>query len=111
MDAWPVGADGLTVRPGFWKPPLSRHEAEQARRGAGQELPRGPRADQEAHDQPEVVAGDVHQVTLLEVLPTTQPGPAHAAAVEGQREAALAQLGPKLECFLGHPERSRARLL
>src|ERR1043166_3534847 len=57
-------------------------EDEQVRRDAGHELPRGAGPDQEAHDQPEVVAGDVHEVALLQVLPPAQPGAAHAAPVE-----------------------------
>src|SRR5436305_1161047 len=47
-----------------------------------------PRADQEAHDQPEVVAGDAHGVALLQVPAAAQPGP-------GQREAALDRPGPE----------------
>ena len=52
---------------------------------------------QEAHDQAEIVAGDVDQVALLHLLPAAQPHPAHAAAAEGQREAAFHQLGAQLE--------------
>ena len=77
-------------------------EEQQVRRRAGQELPRGPGTDQEPHDQAEIVAGDVHQVALVQVLAAAQPGPAHAAAIEGQGEAALDQLGPELERFPGH---------
>src|SRR3954452_24435038 len=36
---------------------------------------RGSRAGQQAHDQPQVVPGDVDQVSLVEVLATAQPGP------------------------------------
>src|SRR5689334_1630708 len=78
-------------------------EDEQVRRDAGHELSRGAGTDQEARDQAEVVAGDVHEVALLQVLPPAQPGPAHPAAVEGQREAPLDQLGPELERLPGHP--------
>src|SRR4051794_11470611 len=78
-------------------------EGQQVRRRAGQELPRGPGADQEAHDQAEVVARHVHEVALLQVLAAAQPGPAHAAPVEDQREAPLDQLGPEPERLLGHP--------
>ena len=68
--------------------------AKNSRRGAG--------ADQEPHDQAEIVAGDVHEVAFVQVLAATQPGAAHAATIEGQGEAALDQLGPELERFLGH---------
>ena len=73
------------------------------RRGAGRELSRGAGPDQEPHHQPEIVAGDVDQIALAQVLPPAQPSPAHPAAVEGQREAALDPLGPQLERLLGHP--------
>src|SRR3712207_5447998 len=49
------------------------------------------------HDQAEVVAGDVDQVALVQALPAAQPRPAHAAAVEDQREAALDDLRTELE--------------
>src|SRR4051794_41886558 len=83
--------------------PSADARTSQVRRRPGQELPRGPGADQQAHDQPEVVAGDVHEVALLQVLPPPQPGAAHAAAVERQREAALDPLRPELERLPGHP--------
>ena len=77
--------------------------SQQVRRCAGQELPWGAGTDQEPHDQAEIVAGDVDQIALVQVLAAAQPGPAHAAAVEGEGEAALDQLGPQLERFLGDP--------
>ena len=77
------------------------HEEHQLRRGTGQELLRGSGADREPHDQAEIVAGDVHQIALVQVLAAAQPGSAHAATVEGEGEAALDQPGPQLERFLG----------
>jgi hypothetical protein len=53
-------------------------------------------------DQAEVVAGDVDQVALVQVLPAAQPGPAHAAAVENEGEAPLDHLGAQLERHPGH---------
>ncbi len=38
---------------------------------------------------------------LVEVLPAAQPSPAHAAAVEDQREAPLDDLGTQLERYPG----------
>ena len=73
------------------------------RRCAGQELPRRAGPDQEPHDQAEIVAGDVDEIALVQVLAAAQPSPAHAAAIEGEGEAALDQLGPELERLLGHP--------
>ena len=70
---------------------------------AGRELAWGAGADQEPHDQAEIVAGDVDEVAFVQVLAAAQPRTAHAAAVEGQGEAALDQLGAQLERLLGHP--------
>ena len=72
------------------------------RRCTGQELPWGPGTDQEPHDQAEIVAGDVHEVAFVQVLAAAQPCTAHAATIEGEGKAALDQLGPQLERFLGH---------
>src|SRR5687768_15716877 len=73
------------------------------RRRTGHELPRGTGTDQQAHEQPEIVAGDMHEIALAQVLAAAQPGAPHAAAVEHESEAALDQLGPELERFPGHP--------
>ena len=62
---------------------------------------RGAGADQEAHQQSEIVAGDVEEIALVNVITASQPGPAHAAAIEGEREAALDDLGPELEGLPG----------
>ena len=67
----------------------------------GRELSWGPSTDEEPHDQAEIVAGDVHEVALAQVVAAAQPGAAHAAAIEGEGEAALDQFGPELERFLG----------
>ena len=64
--------------------------------------PWGAGAGEKPHDQPQIVAGDVDQVAFLDVVATTQPGSAHAAAVEGQREGALDDLGSELEGLLGN---------
>ena len=71
-------------------------------RGAGQERPRGTSADQQAHDQAEIVAGNVRQMAPAQIVPPAQPGPAHPAPVEHRREAVLDQLRPELERLLGH---------
>lgn len=44
---------------------------------------------QQAHDQAEIVVGDVDKLALVDVLPPAPPRPAHASSVEHQREAAL----------------------
>src|SRR5688572_5769248 len=73
------------------------------RRRTGHERPRGAGTDQKAQEQPEIVASDMHEIALAQVLAAAQPGAAHAAAVEEQGKAALDQLGPELERFPGHP--------
>src|SRR5512134_3581776 len=82
---------------------IGGREPQPARRCLGQERPRSTGTDQKTHDQPEVVAGDVEEVALAQVLPATQPGPAQATAIQDQGKAALAELGPELERLPGHP--------
>ena len=65
-------------------------------------LPRGAGADQFAHQETQIVAGDMEQVSLVHVLAPAQPCPAHAAAIEVVRKGALDDLGAQLEGFLGH---------
>ena len=52
---------------------LGGGEDQQMRGDAGQELPWGAGADQEPHDQAEIVAGDVHEVAFVQVVAATQP--------------------------------------
>ncbi len=61
------------------------------------ELPRCPGAGQQAHDQAEIVAGDVDQVALVDVLPPTQPAPSHAATAEHRGEAAFDDPGAQTQ--------------
>ena len=63
---------------------------------------RGASADQGPHQAAQVVAGDVDQVTLGDVVPPAQPGPAHAAAIEQVRERPLAQHRTQQERDPGH---------
>ena len=46
------------------------------------------------------MAGDMDQVALVNVLPTAQPGPPHAAAIEDMGEAALDHLCTEFESCL-----------
>jgi hypothetical protein len=56
-----------------------------------------------AHQQGEVVAGDVKQVSLVQVLAPAQPSPSHAAAIEVVGKGALDDLGAQLEGLAGDP--------
>ena len=64
--------------------------------------PRGSGAEQVAHQEPEIVSGDVDQVTLGDVVAPAQPGPPHATPVEHVRERPLAQHRPQQERDPGH---------
>ena len=83
--------------------PGGREQHENTAISARHGLARGAGADELAHQQREVVAGDVKQVSLVHVLAAPKPGPAHAAAIEVVGEGALDDLGAQLEGFLGHP--------
>src|SRR5919199_195876 len=50
--------------------------------------------DQQTHEQAEIVTGDMDQVTLVDVLPASQPRAAHSAPVQHVSEGALDDLGP-----------------
>ncbi len=64
---------------------------------------RGAGADQEAHQQSEIVAGDMEQIALVDVLSTAKPGLAYATAVEDVGERVFDDFGAQLERRLGHP--------
>src|SRR5512133_2825138 len=55
---------------------------------------RGPGPDQQAHQQPEIVPGDMDQIALVDILPAPQPRPAQATAVQDVRKRALNQFRP-----------------
>ena len=59
---------------------------------------RGPGPDQPAHEQPEIVPGDMDQIALVDVLPAPQPRSAQATPIQDVSEGALDQLSP-----LAHP--------
>src|SRR3954468_5955490 len=52
---------------------------------------RGSGPDQQAHEQPEIVPGDMDQIALMDVPPAPQPRPAHATAVQDVSKGALNQ--------------------
>src|SRR5919202_5840407 len=55
---------------------------------------RGSGPDQQAHQQPEIVPGDMDQVALVDVLPAPQPRAANPTPVQDVSEGALDDLGP-----------------
>src|SRR5512135_2431617 len=72
----------------------------------------GSRTDQNSQDQPQIVAGDMDQVAFVDVVAAAQPGPAHAAAVEGERAKLRSTSSARsLKACRATPDRSRARLL
>src|SRR3712207_8251760 len=48
---------------------------------------RGSGPDQQAHEQPEIVPGDMDQIALVDILPAPQPRPAHATSVQEDRKS------------------------
>src|SRR5215212_4589375 len=61
---------------------------------------RGSGPDQQAHEQPEIVPGDVDQIALVDVLPAPQPRPAQTTAVQDVSKRALDQFRPLAHCLL-----------
>jgi hypothetical protein len=66
---------------------IARHEPQEPEVGG---RPRGAGADQNPHYQAEVVSGNLNQVALGDVLPSSKPGATHATAIENVRERLLA---------------------
>ena len=58
--------------------------------------------DQQAHQQPEIVPGDVDQIALVDILPAPQPRPAQTTPVQDVRKRALDQFGPVAHRLLTH---------
>src|SRR4051794_33408573 len=52
---------------------------------------RGSGPDQQAHQQPEIVPGDMDQIALMDIFPAPQPRPAQATAVQDVSKGALDQ--------------------
>ena len=48
-----------------------------------------------AHEQPEIVPGDVDQIALVDILPAPQPRPVQTTPVQDVRKGALDQFGPQ----------------
>src|SRR4029453_13053573 len=55
---------------------------------------RGSGPDQPAHEQPEIMPGDMDQIALVDVLPAPQPRPAQATPVQDVRKGALNEFRP-----------------
>src|SRR5215218_9200471 len=55
---------------------------------------RGSGPDQQAHEQPEIVPGDMDQIALMDILPAPQPCPAQTTPVQDVRKRALDHFRP-----------------
>src|SRR5918998_348634 len=55
---------------------------------------RGSGPNQQAHEQPEIVPGDMDQVALVDVLPAPQPRPPQTTPVQDVSEGALDEFRP-----------------
>src|SRR3954469_19482794 len=72
---------------------------------------RGSGPDQQAHEQPEIMPGDMDQIALVDVLPAPQPRPAHPTPVQDVSKGALNEFRPlRIACW-PTSERNRTRLL
>ncbi len=69
----------------------------------GSRLSWGSGPDQQPHQDAEIVAGDVDQITLVDILASAQPGPSHAASVEIVGERSLDDFRPPPHCLLADP--------
>src|SRR5919107_37740 len=63
---------------------------------------RGSGPDQQAHEQPEIVPGDMDQIALVDILPAPQPRPAQTTPVQDVRKGALNQLRPLAHRLLAY---------
>ena len=54
---------------------IGGREPDQNTPAARHRLFRGPGPDQQAHEQPEIVPGDMDQIALVDILPAPQPRP------------------------------------
>src|SRR5207344_1018800 len=61
------------------------------------------RPDQQPHQDAEIVAGDVDQIALMDILAPAQPGPAHAASVEIMGKGSLDDFRPQPHRLLADP--------
>src|SRR3954467_14027551 len=63
---------------------------------------RGSGPDQQAHQQPEIMPGDMDQIALMDILPAPQPRPAQATPVQDVSKRALNQFRPLAHRLLPH---------
>src|SRR3954465_6382130 len=63
---------------------------------------RGSGPDQPAHEQPEIMPGDMDQIALVDVLPAPQPRPAQTTPVQDVSKRALDQFRPLAHGLLAH---------
>ena len=73
---------------------IAGREQDQNTPAARHRLFRGSGPDQQAHEQPEIVPGDVDQIALVDILPAPQPRPAQTTPVQDVRKGALDQFRP-----------------
>ena len=73
---------------------IAGREQDQQTPAARHGLFRGSGPDQQAHEQPEIVPGDMDQIALVDILPAPQPRPAQTTSVQDVSEGALNQFRP-----------------
>src|SRR5215212_11853899 len=63
---------------------------------------RGSGPDQQAHEQPEIVPGDMDQIALVDILPAPQPRLAHPTSVQDVSKGALDDFRPVAHRLLAY---------
>ena len=81
---------------------IAGREQDQNTPAARHGLLRGSGPDQQAHEQPEIVPGDMDQIALMDILPAPQPCPAQTTPVQDVSKGALDQFGPVAHRLLTH---------
>src|SRR3954465_3739802 len=82
---------------------IADREQDQNTPAARHGLFRGSGPDQQAHQQPEIMPGDMDQIALMDILPAPQPRPAHATSVQDVRKGALDQFRSLVHRLLANP--------
>src|SRR5215210_3870273 len=80
--------------PGLVSGAIAGREQDKKTPAARHGLFRGPGPDQPAHEQPEIVPGDMDQIALVDILPAPQPRPAQTTPVQDVSEGALDEFRP-----------------
>src|SRR4051812_42681063 len=100
--SWPGAVFDENLENGRVSGTIRGPEQDQKTPAARHGLFRGSGPDQQAHEQPEIVPGDMDQIALMDVLPAPQPRPAQTTPVQDVRKGALDQFRPLAHGLLAY---------